>query len=64
MSKFNNTFSFSLFQGDARYLLSNSKDQTMKLWDIRMFSTEAAIMVKTITICLFLNGVKRHNPNP
>ena len=31
-------------KGDARYLLSNSKDQTMKLWDIRMFSTEAAIM--------------------
>lgn len=30
-------------KGDARYLLSNSKDQTMKLWDMRMFSSEAAI---------------------
>ncbi|CAG2246981.1 DCAF11 [Mytilus edulis] len=27
-------------KGDARYLLSNSKDQTMKLWDIRMFSSQ------------------------
>ncbi|ESO89788.1 hypothetical protein LOTGIDRAFT_124623, partial [Lottia gigantea] len=25
-------------KGDARYLLSNSKDQTIKLWDIRSFS--------------------------
>lgn len=30
-------------KGDARYLLSNSKDQTMKLWDIRMFSSQCAI---------------------
>ncbi|KAL4234099.1 DDB1- and CUL4-associated factor 11 [Mactra antiquata] len=30
-------------KGDARYLLSNSKDQTMKLWDIRMFSTKEGI---------------------
>lgn len=30
-------------KGDARYLISNSKDQTMKLWDIRMFSSEAGI---------------------
>ncbi|KAL1132657.1 hypothetical protein AAG570_010609 [Ranatra chinensis] len=27
-------------RGDARYLLSNSKDQSIKLWDIRMFSTQ------------------------
>lgn len=26
-------------QGDARYLISNSKDQTIKLWDIRRFSS-------------------------
>ncbi|KAK2104005.1 DDB1- and CUL4-associated factor 11 [Saguinus oedipus] len=26
-------------KGDARYLISNSKDQTIKLWDIRRFST-------------------------
>ena len=25
----------ALFQGDARYLISNSKDQTIKLWDTR-----------------------------
>ncbi|XP_028933736.1 DDB1- and CUL4-associated factor 11 isoform X1 [Ornithorhynchus anatinus] len=25
-------------KGDARYLISNSKDQTIKLWDIRRFS--------------------------
>lgn len=29
-------------KGDARYLLSNSKDQSMKLWDIRCFSTKDA----------------------
>ena len=29
--------------GDARYLLSNSKDQSIKLWDIRRFSSEDAI---------------------
>lgn len=27
-------------QGDARYLISNSKDQTIKLWDIRRFSSQ------------------------
>lgn len=26
-------------KGDARYLISNSKDQTIKLWDIRRFSS-------------------------
>lgn len=30
-------------KGDARYLLSNSKDQTMKLWDIRIMSSNAAV---------------------
>lgn len=30
-------------KGDARYLLSNSKDQTMKLWDLRLFSSKDAI---------------------
>ena len=29
--------------GDARYLLSNSKDQSIKLWDIRRFSSGDAI---------------------
>ncbi|XP_052230443.1 DDB1- and CUL4-associated factor 11-like isoform X2 [Dreissena polymorpha] len=30
-------------KGDARYLLSNSKDQTMKLWDIRSLSSKNAV---------------------
>lgn len=30
-------------KGDARYLISNSKDQTLKLWDVRCFSDKAAI---------------------
>ena len=29
--------------GDSRYLLSNSKDQSIKLWDIRCFSSNEAI---------------------
>ena len=30
-------------RGDDRYVLSNSKDQTIKLWDVRRFSdTQAA----------------------
>ena len=32
-------------QGDGRYLISNSKDQTIKLWDMRRFSSEEAIRV-------------------
>nr|XP_033780547.1 DDB1- and CUL4-associated factor 11 isoform X1 [Geotrypetes seraphini] len=28
---------------DARYLISNSKDQTIKLWDIRRFSSQEAL---------------------
>lgn len=31
------------FQGDGRYLITNSKDQTIKLWDIRKFSSQKAI---------------------
>lgn len=27
-------------KGDGRYVLSNSKDQTMKLWDIRLVTFE------------------------
>lgn len=29
-------------KNDARYLLSNSKDQTIKLWDMRVFSKGTA----------------------
>ena len=30
-------------RGDDRYIVSNSKDQTLKLWDVRRFSSETAI---------------------
>jgi len=30
-------------KGDGRHLISNSKDQTIKLWDIRKFSSSSAI---------------------
>jgi len=30
-------------RGDGRHLISNSKDQTIKLWDIRKFSSSSAI---------------------
>lgn len=29
-------------RGDGRHLISNSKDQSIKLWDVRVFSNEAA----------------------
>jgi len=28
---------------DTRYLISNSKDQSIKLWDMRRFSNESTI---------------------
>jgi WD repeat-containing protein 23 len=31
-------------RGDDKYFLSNSKDQTIKVWDIRHFSTETGIV--------------------
>ncbi|XP_063986297.1 DDB1- and CUL4-associated factor 11 isoform X2 [Diachasmimorpha longicaudata] len=30
-------------RGDSRYLITNSKDQTLKLWDVRVFSSAEAI---------------------
>ena len=32
-------YTSSHMQGDGRYLISNSKDQSIKLWDMRKFST-------------------------
>lgn len=29
-------------RGDGRHLISNSKDQSIKLWDVRVFSSENA----------------------
>ena len=34
---------YSLWQGDGRYLITNSKDQTIKLWDIRKFSNQEGV---------------------
>jgi WD repeat-containing protein 23 len=30
-------------KGDGRYLITNSKDQSIKLWDMRVFASEEAI---------------------
>uniref|UniRef100_A0A2R5LNM0 Putative ddb1 and cul4 associated factor 11 n=1 Tax=Ornithodoros turicata TaxID=34597 RepID=A0A2R5LNM0_9ACAR len=30
-------------KGDGRYLITNSKDQTIKLWDVRAFSQKSAV---------------------
>lgn len=30
-------------RGDSRYLISNSKDQSIKLWDVRVFSSQSAV---------------------
>ena len=35
--------SFAFSQMDARYLISNSKDQTIKLWDMRRFADEETV---------------------
>ena len=32
-------------QGDGRYLISNCKDQSIKLWDVRKFSGQSALEV-------------------
>ena len=34
-----------LIQGDGRYLISNCKDQSIKLWDVRKFSDQSALEV-------------------
>lgn len=30
-------------KGDGRYLISNSKDQSIKLWDLRKFSDKTTV---------------------
>lgn len=38
-------------KGDGRYVLSNSKDQTMKLWDIRLVIFEInSFLISNCTI--------------
>lgn len=36
-------------RGDARFFISNSKDQSIKLWDIRMFSNSDAQVLSKVT---------------
>lgn len=41
---------FPLGQGDARYLISNSKDQSIKLWDIRKFSPKEGLAASRLAV--------------
>lgn len=38
------------FQGDARYLISNSKDQSIKLWDVRKFSPKEGLAASRLAV--------------
>lgn len=40
----------TLFQGDARYLISNSKDQSIKLWDVRKFSPKEGLAASRLAV--------------
>lgn len=35
---------------DTRYLISNSKDQTIKLWDMRRFANDSTIQKSRIAL--------------
>lgn len=39
-----------IVQGDARYLISNSKDQSIKLWDIRKFSPKEGLAASRLAV--------------
>lgn len=39
-----------MYQGDARYLISNSKDQSIKLWDIRKFSPKEGLAASRLAV--------------
>lgn len=39
-----------LHQGDARYLISNSKDQSIKLWDVRKFSPKEGLAASRLAV--------------
>lgn len=41
---------FVMYQGDARYLISNSKDQSIKLWDIRKFSPKEGLAASRLAV--------------
>ncbi|KAK6010936.1 WD domain, G-beta repeat protein, partial [Ostertagia ostertagi] len=50
-------------RGDDRYLLSNSKDQTIKLWDLRRFSNEETVR-KTVNCVRQQSWDYRWQPAP
>ncbi|EYC42401.1 hypothetical protein Y032_0532g3037 [Ancylostoma ceylanicum] len=50
-------------RGDDRYLISNSKDQTVKLWDLRRFSSEETVR-KTINCVRQQSWDYRWQPAP
>ncbi|KAM9331611.1 DDB1- and CUL4-associated factor 11 isoform 2-T2 [Pholidichthys leucotaenia] len=37
-------------KGDARYLISNSKDQSIKLWDVRKFSPKEGVAASRLAV--------------
>lgn len=41
---------YFIVQGDARYLISNSKDQSIKLWDIRKFSPKEGLAASRLAV--------------
>lgn len=43
-------------RGDGRYFISNGKDQTIKLWDIRRMSTNAVWYVSFLLPWLLLES--------
>ncbi len=41
---------YVVLKGDARYLISNSKDQTIKLWDVRKFSPKEGLAASRLAV--------------
>lgn len=41
---------YVVLKGDARYLISNSKDQTIKLWDVRKFSPKEGLSASRLAV--------------
>lgn len=41
---------YVVLKGDARYLISNSKDQSIKLWDVRKFSPKEGLAASRLAV--------------
>ena len=61
---------YCYYQGDGRHLITNAKDQTIKLWDMRKFSSEEGISVSldsflriNVRLKIFAGPRDAHNPN-